>query len=161
MILAAIVATDLHNAIGLNNKLLWHLPADLSFFKSVTLGCPIIMGRKTYESIGRLLPGRTNIIISRNPDFKVNGAEVYSDLKEAIHDYKNQERVFIIGGAEIYKQSMNELDELYRTVVKHEFTADTFFPEIDLKKFKREWQEAHVADEKNKYDYVFEKYTRI
>lgn len=161
MILAAIVATDLKNAIGLNNKLLWHLPADLSFFKSVTLGCPIIMGRKTYESIGRLLPGRKNIIISRNPDFKVNGAEVYSDLKEAIYDYKSEERVFIIGGAEIYKQSLDVLDELYRTVVKHEFVADTFFPEIDPKKFKKEWQEEHQADEKNKYDYVFEKYIRI
>jgi len=161
MILAAIVATDLNNAIGFNNKLLWHLPADLRFFKSITLGCPIIMGRKTYESIGRLLPGRINIIISRNLDFKVTGAEIYSDLKEAIHDYKNEERVFIIGGAEIYNQSMDYVEELYRTLVKHEFTADTFFAEIDPKKFKREWQEEHIADEKNKYDYVFEKYVRI
>lgn len=161
MILAAIVATDTHNAIGANNKLLWHLPADLSFFKSVTLGSPIIMGRKTYESIGRLLPGRKNIIISRNPNYKVNGAEVYTDLKEAIYDYKDEQRVFIIGGAEIYKQSLNMVDELYRTLVKHTFEADTFFPEIDPKKFKQEWHEEHAADEKNKYDYVFEKYVKI
>lgn len=161
MILAAIVATDLNNAIGLNNKLLWHLPADLRFFKSVTMGCSIIMGRKTYESIGFLLPGRKNIIISRNTDYKVEGAEVYYDLQEAIYDCKNENKVFIIGGAEIYEQSMEHIDELFRTLVKHKFEADTFFPQIDQKKFKLEWKEDHTANEKNKYDYSFEKYVKI
>jgi dihydrofolate reductase len=161
MILAAIVATDLKNGIGLNNKLLWHLPADLSFFKSVTMGCPIIMGRKTYESIGRLLPGRKNVIITRNTDYKVEGAEVYYDLQEAIYDCKNEDKVFIIGGAEIFNQSIEHLDEIYRTLVKHQFTADTYFQEIDPKRFKLEWKEDHHADEKNKYDYTFEKYLKV
>lgn len=161
MILIAIVATDLNNAIGLNNKLLWHLPADLRFFKSVTMGCPVIMGRKTYESIGRLLPGRKNIIVTRNTDYKVDGAEVYYDLQEAIYDCKSEDKVFVIGGAEIYNQSMEHLDEIYRTLVKHKFEADTFFPPIDPKFFKMEWKEEHVADEKNKFDYSFEKYVKI
>lgn len=161
MILAAIVATDLNNGIGLNNKLLWHLPADLRFFKSITMGNPIIMGRKTYESIGRLLPGRKNIIITRNTDYKVDGAEVYYDLQEAIYDCKNDDKVFVIGGAEIYEQCMEHFDELFRTVVKSKFEADTYFPEINPKQFKLEWREDHFADEKNKYDYSFEKYVKI
>lgn len=161
MILAAIVATDLKNAIGLNNKLLWHLPADLKFFKATTMGCPIIMGRKTYESIGRLLPGRKNIIVTRNTDFKVPGAEVYYNIEEAIMACKNDEKVFVIGGAEIYNQCLEHVDELYRTLVKHEFEADAFFPEIDPKKFKKDWQEDHLADEKNAFDYSFEKYVKI
>lgn len=161
MILAAIVATDLNNAIGLNNKLLWHLPADLKFFKLTTMGCPIIMGRKTYESIGRLLPGRKNIIVTRNTDFKIPGAEVYFNIDEAIMACKNDEKVFVIGGAEIYKQCFDHIDELYRTVIKHQFEADTFFPSIDKNKFKKDWQEDHLADEKNSFDYSFEKYLRI
>lgn len=161
MILAAIVATDINNAIGLNNQLLWHLPADLKFFKSTTMGCPIIMGRKTYESIGRLLPGRKNIIVTRNTNFKVPGAEVYYTIEEAIMACKNEEKVFVIGGAEIYKQCIEHVDELYRTLVKHVFEADAFFPEIDPKKFKKDWQEDHTADEKNTFDYSFEKYIKI
>lgn len=161
MILAAIVATDIKNAIGLNNQLLWHLPADLKFFKTTTMGCPIIMGRKTYESIGRLLPGRRNIIVTRNTDYKVEGADVYYNIEEAIMACKKEEKVFIIGGAEIYKQSLEHIDELYRTLVKHQFVADVFFPEIDPKKFKKEWQEDHLPDEKNKYEYSFEKYVKI
>ena len=102
MILAAIVVTDLNNAIGKDNKLLCHLPADLKFFKSTTMGCPIIMGRKTFESIGKVLPGRKNIIISRNANLKIEGAEVYSSLKEVLENAK-EEKMFVIGGAEIYK----------------------------------------------------------
>ncbi len=161
MILAAIVATDLKNGIGLNNQLLWHLPADLKFFKATTMGCPVIMGRKTYESIGRLLPGRKNIIVTRNSGYKVEGAEIHNDLQSAIASCAHEQKVFIIGGAEIYKQSLTSIDELYRTLVKHEFAADTFFPAIDPLRFKKVWQEEHAADEKNAYDHVFEKYERI
>lgn len=160
MILSAIVVTDLNNAIGLNNKLLCHLPADLQFFKKVTMGCPIIMGRKTYESIGRILPGRRNVIISRNKNYKVEGADVYGSIDEAIENCKNEEKVFIIGGAEIYKQSMDHLNEIYRTLIQYKFEADTFFGPIDSK-FKKIWSEEHVADEKNKFDYTFEQYQRI
>jgi len=159
MILAAIVATDLNNAIGKNNQLLWHLPADLKFFKSTTMGCPIIMGRKTFESIGRLLPGRKNIIITRNTDFKYEGAEVYHSVEEAIENCSD-EKVFIIGGAEIYKLSIHLLDELYVTKVKHEFEADTFYPEIKSSEFEMVWEECHNADEKNNYAYCFQKWLR-
>ncbi len=161
MILSAIVAVDLKNGIGANNKLMWHMPADLKFFKTVTMGCPIVMGRKTYESIGRLLPGRRNVIITRNSSYKVDGAEVYGSIKEAIDHCKNEEKVFIIGGAEIFNQSMEHLNEIYQTVVKHTFEADTFFGGIDQSKFKKVWSEDHKADEKNKYDYTFEKYERV
>lgn len=161
MVLAAIVATDLNNAIGLNNQLLWHLPADLKFFKQTTMGCPVIMGRKTYESIGRLLPGRKNMIVTRNSNYRVEGAYVHSSLESAINNCKEEEKVFIIGGAEIYKQSLNALTELYRTLVKAEFKADTYFPEINPSRFKKVWEEHHESDEKNKYPYVFEKYERV
>ncbi len=160
MILASIVATDFNNAIGKDNKLLWHLPADLKFFKTTTMGCPIIMGRKTFESIGRVLPGRKNIIISRNTDLKIEGAEVYSSFEEMMKNV-NVEKAFIIGGAEIYNLSMPYVTEIYRTLVKHEFEADTFFPEIKFADFSLVWEEEHFMDEKNEFDYVFQKYVRV
>lgn len=160
MILASVVATDFNNAIGKDNNLLWHLPADLKFFKTTTMGCPIIMGRKTFESIGRVLPGRKNIIISRNTDLKIEGAEVYSSFEEMMKNTQ-VEKAFIIGGAEIYKLSMPYVTEIYRTLVKHEFEADTFFPEIKFSEFNLVWEEEHFADEKNKFDYVFQKYVRV
>jgi dihydrofolate reductase len=159
MIIAAIVAADLNNAIGKNNQLLWHLPADLKFFKTTTMGCPIIMGRKTYESIGRLLPGRKNMIITRSMNFKLEGAEVYNSLDAAIEICK-EEKVFIIGGAEIYRLAMPLLTELYVTKVKHQFDADTYFPEIKANQFELVWEECHEADEKNKFDYCFQKWLR-
>jgi dihydrofolate reductase len=160
MTVAAIVATDLNNGIGKNNQLLWHLPADLKFFKNTTMGCPIIMGRKTYESIGRLLPGRKNIIITRNTNYHVIGAEIHTSIEAAIK-YCTEEKIFIIGGAEIYKLSLQVTDEIYRTVVKSKFEADVFYPEINIKEFKLAWEECHNADEKNKFDYCFQKWERI
>jgi dihydrofolate reductase len=159
MILAAIVITDLNNAIGKNNQLLTHLPADLKFFKSTTMGCPIIMGRKTYESIGRLLPGRKNIIISRNADLKIEGAEVYSEISTAISN-ADSEKIFIIGGADIYRQSLIYCHEVYRTLIKERFEADAFFPDLEKNGFKKTWEECHNADEKNKFDYCFQKWEK-
>jgi dihydrofolate reductase len=159
MIIAAIVATDLNNAIGKNNQLLWHLPADLKFFKTTTMGCPVIMGRKTYESIGRLLPGRKNIIITRNSDYKIEGAQIFNSIEDAIKSL-NEEKIFIIGGAEIYNQSLNFTNEVYRTLVKHSFEADTYFPELENKNFKLVWEECFSADEKNKFDYCFQKWEK-
>lgn len=159
MTIAAIVATDLNNAIGKDNKLLWHLPADLKFFKNTTIGCPVIMGRKTYESIGRLLPGRKNIIITRNTDYHVTGAEIHTSVEGAIK-YCTEEKIFIIGGAEIFKLTMPLTTEIYRTVVRSEFEADVFIPEINKNDFKMVWEECHAADEKNKYDYCFQKWER-
>lgn len=159
MILAAIVATDLHNAIGKNNQLLWHLPADLKFFKTITMGCPVIMGRKTYQSIGRLLPGRKNIIITRDASYKVEGAEVYTAIENALN-HCTEEKVFIIGGADIYRQTLSSCSEVYRTLVKSEFEADTFFPDLQQAGFTMSWEECHVVDEKNNYDYCFQKWVR-
>ena len=159
MIIAAIVAIDLNHAIGKNNQLLWHLPADLKFFKQTTMGCPIIMGRKTYQSIGKLLPGRKNIIISRNEDFKIEGAEIYQSLNDAISKC-DSEKVFVIGGAEIYTLAMPMIKELYITIVKNKFDADTFFSKINTSQFNLVWEEYHEADEKNKFDYCFQKWIR-
>ena len=159
MIIAAIVAIDLNHAIGKNNQLLWHLPADLKFFKQTTMGCPIIMGRKTYQSIGKLLPGRKNIIISRNEDFKIEGAEIYQSLNDAISKC-DSEKVFVIGGAEIYTLAMPMIKELYITIVKNKFDADTFFSKINTSQFNLVWEDCHEADEKNKFDYCFQKWIR-
>lgn len=159
MILAAIVVTDLNNAIGKNNRLLAHLPADLKFFKSTTMGCPILMGRKTYESIGRLLPGRRNIIISRNPNYRVVGAEHHLSVEAAIDSCKS-EKAFVIGGAEIYAQSLLHCNEIYRTLINERFDADAFFPDLESNGFTKVWEECHSADEKNKYDYCFQKWVK-
>jgi dihydrofolate reductase len=159
MIIAAIVAIDLNHAIGKNNQLLWHLPADLKFFKQTTMGCPIIMGRKTYQSIGKLLPGRKNIIITRNEDFKIEGAEIYQSLNDAISKCDSG-KVFVIGGAEIYTLAMPMIKELYITIVKNKFDADTFFSKINTSQFNLVWEECHEADEKNKFDYCFQKWIR-
>ncbi len=161
MIIAAIVATDLNNAIGKNNQLLWHLPADLKFFKTTTMGCPILMGRKTYESIGRLLPGRKNIIISRNTNYKVEGALIYNSIEEAIVNLSEEEKIFIIGGAEIYTQSLSITNEVYRTLVKSSFEADTYFKDLESINFKLVWEECFIADDKNKFDYCFQKWVKI
>ncbi|MDO9000678.1 MAG: dihydrofolate reductase [Bacteroidota bacterium] len=160
MVIAAIVVTDLKNGIGKNNQLLCHLPADLKFFKATTMGCPIIMGRKTYESIGRLLPGRRNLIITRSSDYKVEGGEIFHSVEGALK-YCTEEKVFITGGAEIFNNSMHLVNEIYRTVINHSFEADTFFPEINEKEFKLVWEEPHKADEKNKCDYKFQKWERV
>jgi dihydrofolate reductase len=158
MIIAAIVATDLNNAIGKNNQLLWHLPADLKFFKTTTMGCPILMGRKTYESIGRLLPGRKNIIISRNTNYKVEGALIFNSIEEAIKNLTEEDKIFIIGGAEIYNQSLSITNEVYRTLIKSRFEADTYFKDLTATNFKLVWEECFDADEKNKFDYCFQKW---
>jgi len=160
MKIAAIVATDINNAIGKDNKLLWNLPADLKFFKTTTMGYQILMGRKTYESIGRILPGRKNIIITRNKDLEVPGAEVYSSIEEALENC-NDEKIFVIGGAEIFKLTMPYTDTIFRTLVKASFDADIFIEPIDEKKFTLTWEECHTADEKNMFDYCFQKWERV
>ncbi|MCW3076905.1 MAG: dihydrofolate reductase [Bacteroidetes bacterium] len=160
MTIAAIVATDLNNAIGKENKLLWNLPADLKFFKTTTMGCPIIMGRKTFESIGRILPGRKNIIITRNKNFKIDGAEVYTTPEEAL-ERCNDENVFVIGGAEIFKLTLPYTKVIYRTLVKASFDADVFIDPINEKDFKLVWEECHERDLNNLFDYCFQKWERI
>jgi dihydrofolate reductase len=160
MTIAAVVVTDLQNAIGKNNQLLCHLPADLKFFKATTMGAPIIMGRKTYESIGHVLPGRRNLVITRNSDYRIEGAEIYHSIESALKNC-SEEKVFIIGGAELYKQSFRYTDVVFRTLIDHTFeAADAFFPTIDPTEFSLTWEECHKADDKNKFDYCFQKWVR-
>jgi dihydrofolate reductase len=154
MKISAIVATDLKNGIGRNNKLLCHLPADLKYFKSTTMGHPIIMGRKTYESIGRLLPGRRNILITRRPDYRLDGGEIYHSIDAALQSCSEPE-VFIIGGAEIFTQTLAITSVIHRTLIMAELEADTFFPEF-REQFHLESSVCHEADEKNHYAYCFE-----
>lgn len=139
--------------IGLNNKLLWNIPEDLKRFKEITSGHPIIMGRKTYESIGRPLPNRTNIIITRNSDYKAPGCVVVESLERALEKAKNthSEEIFIIGGGEIFKQALPVTDKLYLTIVEGDFEADVFFP--DYSEFK---QVIHTEKhESNGYTYTY------
>lgn len=157
----SIVAAIAQNyAIGLNNQLIWHLPDDLQFFKKTTLNASIIMGRKTFDSIGKALPKRTNIIISSNPDFNAPACIVVQNLKDAIAKADSNE-VFIVGGASIYEQSMPIADKLYITHVHHTFRADTFFPVIDPKIWKVTSSEDHFKDEKHAYDFSFVTYEKV
>ncbi len=136
-IISIIVATSLNNAIGRNNQLLWHIADDLKYFKKVTSGNTIIMGRKTWESLGRPLPNRRNIVISRSQK-AIEGAEVFSSIEEAIEACRGEKEIFIIGGGEIYKQTLPIANQLYLTIVAQMIdNADTFFPVIDF----TEWEE--------------------
>ncbi len=164
MKISIIVATSINNAIGKNNQLLWHLPADLKFFKTTTMGCPVIMGRKTFQSIGRVLPGRKNIVITRDESFNATNEfdiKTESSIESALKHLANEQEVFIIGGGEIYKQALNKVTTIYKTLVNTDIEADVFFSEIDLSQFELVWEEKHLADEKNKFDYTFQKFERI
>jgi len=160
LLLSLIVAVAKNNVIGGNNKLLWHLPADLKHFKALTMDHTIIMGRKTYESIGKPLPGRKNIIISRQEDYSAEGCIVLTNLQAAVDLCKKEGEVFIIGGAEIFKQSMHAADKIYITRIDHYFDGDTYFPNMNFSEWKMVKYLKHHADEKNKYEYSFAEYQR-
>lgn len=159
--ISLIWAMDENRVIGKNNQLPWHLPEDLKFFKRVTMGHPIAMGRKTHDSIGRNLPGRENIVITRQNDFQCDGCTVLHSVQELV-DYaaeKNKE-VFVIGGAEIFKQILPFADRLYLTQIYDRFEGDTFFPELNMEEWELISQEKGIKDEKNPYDYEFLIYHR-
>ncbi len=155
-----IAAIANNNALGINNKLIWHLPEDLKRFKRVTNGHHVIMGRKTFESLSNPLPNRTTIIITRNKNYKANNCIVVNSLDEALKNAKQDKNPFILGGAEIYKLAMPIADKLDLTIVHHEFEADAFFPEIDTSIWKEKSREKFKADEMNKYDYSFVTYEK-
>lgn len=164
MTVSLIVASSLNHGIGKDNQLPWHLPADLKFFKQTTMGCPVIMGRKTFQSIGRTLPGRKNVVITRDASFNQDGRFDISTapgLQEALDQVAGAKEVFIIGGGEIFRQSMAMADTIYLTVVNTTLDADVFFPEIDPAQFRLVWEEAHQADDKNTFDYTFQKYQKL
>ena len=155
-----IAAVAQNNALGKNNQLIWHLPADLKRFKKVTSNHHVIMGRKTYESLGKPLPNRTNIVVTRNTDYTANGCIVVNSIEEAIIIAKNDENPYILGGAEIYKQALKYADKLDITFVHHTFDADAFFPEIDTDVWEEVSREDFKADDKNKYNYSFVTYIK-
>jgi dihydrofolate reductase len=160
MTVTIVVAIAENYAIGKHNQLLWHMPADLKHFKQITSGHTVIMGRKTYDSVGKPLPNRRNIIITRQ-DITIPGCEVVKSVEEALKLCSNEEEVFIVGGAEIYKLAMYKTDRIYLTIIHHSFDADSFFPEIDYMEWKEVSRDDHPADEKHKYPYSFITLERI
>ncbi len=157
-----IVAADLANGIGTNNQLLCHLPADLKYFKQVTTGHCIVMGRKTFESIGRPLPNRTNIVVTRNTALTIAGCVMVDSVKSAMEyaEKHGEQELMITGGGSIYAEAIHWVDKVYLTRIHYQFDADTFFPEINQKHFTLTSEEKHEADEKNKYAYSFEVWER-
>ncbi|MCK5882877.1 MAG: dihydrofolate reductase [Bacteriovoracaceae bacterium] len=156
MILSVIVAIGKSRQIGLGNKLLWHLSADLKRFKSLTRGHHILMGRKTYESIGRPLPHRINIIITRDQSFSASGCEVVHSVEEAIELAKKngENELFFCGGEAIYSQGLEICDKLYLTEVDFDGVADTFLPDYGQYKWKEDTTESFLSDEKNQYSFI-------
>jgi dihydrofolate reductase len=152
-IISAIAAMSENRVIGSDNQLPWHLPADLRHFKTLTSGHPILMGRKTYESIGRPLPNRTNIIITRNRDFHAPQCVVVTSLEEAIASATGMQsdEIFIIGGAEVYQQLLPHIERIYLTIVHDTFEGDAFFPLLDPKEWKESGRELHEEDDENEY----------
>jgi dihydrofolate reductase len=161
-----IVAMAQNRVIGINNKLPWYLPNDLKYFKQVTMGKPIIMGRKTFESIGKPLPGRTNIIITRNADWQAEGVKVAHSLEqayqlaEAIAEIDGQKELMIIGGDQIYQSSLSDVDRIYLTKVHAEVNGDAWFPEVDWSQWLELGREDFAAEGPNPYDYSFIVYER-
>jgi len=163
MIISSIVAISNNNAIGVDNDLPWHMPADLKFFKETTLGHYVLMGRKSFDSVGRPLPGRTNIVVTRNKNFNNTGVIVAHSIPEGIliAQEAGQEELFILGGSNIYFQTMNLWDKLYVTKIDTEIpNATAFFPEIKEEEWSLTSEIAHKADEKNAFDYRFCLYER-
>lgn len=156
MILTTIAAVAQNGVIGNNNELIWRLPNDLKHFKHLTKGHTIIMGRKTWESIGATpLPHRRHIIITRNFDYEAEDAEVVSTIDEALELAKGDEKVFVVGGGEIYKLAMPYINRMELTIVHHDFEGDTYFPEFNYANWKEVASERHEADERHAYAFSF------
>ncbi len=158
MVISLIVAAAENNAIGKNNQLLWHLPNDLKFFKNTTWGMPVIMGRKTFESVNKPLPGRFNIVITRQAGWKAEGVMVAADLTDALKKVEetNCKEAFIIGGGEIYKQGIEIAGKIYLTRVHAVLDGDTFFPVVDESKWQLNANQDFAADDKHKFAYSFQ-----
>lgn len=157
-----VVAVGLKNEIGAGNQLPWHLPKDLKHFKALTENHPVIMGRKTYESIGKPLPNRTNIIVSSKKDWFEEGVLIVGSIKEAVKfATKIHDNVFIIGGGEIFRQTLDITDKIELTRVHAEVQADVFFPELNSKIWVQTWEECHTKDQKHPYDFCFQTWERL
>ena len=157
MIISQIVAASLNNVIGINNGLPWKMPNDTAYFKDKTLGHHIVMGRRNYEAEGKALPGRVNIVITRNQDYKIDDGFVVHKMEEAIEIAKiaGETELFIVGGAEIYNLAMPFTDRIYLTRIHTELKGDTFFPDLDFSEWLEVSCNPNQKDEKNPFDYDF------
>ena len=142
MIISLIAAIGKNNVIGIDNKLPWKLSADLKRFRQLTIGKPVIMGRKTFESIGKMLPGRTNIIITKDKNFRADGCIVVHSAQDALKATKGNEEAMIIGGQQVFAQFLPEANKLYLTVIEEKFKGDAFFPDYDKTKWKETFRQA-------------------
>lgn len=152
--LSVIVAIAKEGVIGVDNTLPWHLPEDLKRFRALTMGHHIIMGRKTYDSLGRLLPGRTTVIVTRNRDYQIEGALIANSLEQAIALCHNDDEVFLIGGAELYQAGLGLADKLYITEIDLAVTGDAHFPQLPIEQWRETAREAHVSEKGLKFSYV-------
>lgn len=161
MKISLIVAMASNKAIGLNGRMPWHLSADLKRFRQITMGSPVLMGRKTFEAIGKALPGRENIVISRAAEYDAPACKVFTDIETALQAVADRDEVFVIGGATLYQALLPVADYLYLTEIERSFTGDTFFPEFD----RRQWQELsreEIADDASvDFSYRFLKLQRV
>ena len=157
MFVSLVAAVAENNVLGKENQLPWHLPADLKYFKQLTTGHHVLMGRKTWESIGKPLPNRVSLVVSRSEDFKAEGATVAQSIEEGIDTARkaDETELFIIGGGEIFRLAMPLADRIYLTRIDHYFEGDVFFPEIDAELWKETESKSFEADEKNPYGYRF------
>lgn len=162
MIVSMIAAMGQNRVIGdADNNMPWHLPADLKHFKATTMGKPIVMGRKTYESIGRPLPGRKNIVLTRDETLEIEGCDVVTSPEAALEAVGDFEEVMITGGANVYEQFLSRADRLYLTFIEGDFEGVAYFPEWEAGHWKEVSSEAHQADEKNPHNYRFVELERI
>ena len=160
MTISLVVAASTNNVIGSDGGLPWHLPDDLRHFKRLTTGNPIVMGRKTFESIGRPLPDRRNIVMTRDPDYMARGCDVVSSVREALDIEADADEVMIIGGGQVYRDFLPHADRIYLTRVQADVEGDTYFPDIDEAGWRLVSSEPHAADEKHAYAFDVMVYER-
>lgn len=155
MKISIIAALARNRVIGKDGTMPWHLPAELAHFKQLTMGKPIVMGRKTFDSIGRILPGRLNIVITRDRAYRVEGAVLVHTIEDALAAAKGAEEIMIIGGEHLYRQLLNQVSRLYLTMIEADIEGDTFFPELDESEWELKEKVCRLADEKNDYAMSF------
>ncbi|MCA9742733.1 MAG: type 3 dihydrofolate reductase [Deferribacteres bacterium] len=160
MLISLIAAMDKNRLIGKDNGLPWRLPADLRHFKTITMGKPVIMGRKTHESIGFVLPGRHNIVVTHNQSYSADGCSVVHSFEQALQAAANVDEVVVIGGATLYKSALAKADRLYLTFIEGEFNGDAYFPEFDISMWLEAERQDFQPDEKNLHAYSFVTYER-
>ncbi len=160
MKVASLVLTDQNNAIGKNHIVLNYLPAYIQYFNDLTGGAPIIMGRRTFESIGHFLNSKKNIVITRNEKYHSTKARTFTNLKDALHHLKSEKKVFVVGGVELFKESLPLTSEIYRTTIRARFKSEEYYPEIDTSEFELTTSECINRNEENRFDYCVEKWVR-